>query len=153
MMWPGAPTIYYGDEAGLCGWTDPDNRRAYPWGREDKELIDYHKALVRIHKDYQAIKTGSILFLLGEYNLISFGRFNEEDKLVVIINRGEEERRVDIPVWRLGITYQTRMARLFITTRDGYSDEMQMYMIDNGYIHVTCPPVSGVIIKDITEGY
>ena len=153
MMWPGAPTIYYGDEAGLCGWTDPDNRRAYPWGREDKELIDYHKALVRIHKDYQAIKTGSILFLLGEYNLISFGRFNEEDKLVVIINRGEEERKVDIPVWRLGITYQTRMARLFITTRDGYSDEMQMYMIDNGYIHVTCPPVSGVIIKDITEGY
>ncbi len=35
MTWPGAPTIYYGDEAGLCGFTDPDNRRTYPWGRED----------------------------------------------------------------------------------------------------------------------
>lgn len=153
MMWPGAPTIYYGDEAGLCGWTDPDNRRAYPWGREDMELIEYHKALVRLHKEYQAIKTGSILFLLGEYNLISFGRFDEADKLVVIINRGENERRADIPVWRLGITYQTRMVRLFMSTNDGYSDEMQMYMIDNGYIHVTCPPLSGIIIKDITEGY
>mgnify|MGYP002224581700 FL=1 len=32
MTWPGAPTIYYGDEAGLCGFTDPDNRRTYPWG-------------------------------------------------------------------------------------------------------------------------
>ena len=33
MTWPGAPTIYYGDEAGVCGWTDPDSRRTYPWGR------------------------------------------------------------------------------------------------------------------------
>ena len=33
MTWPGAPTLYYGDEAGVCGWTDPDSRRTYPWGR------------------------------------------------------------------------------------------------------------------------
>ncbi|MFR5730855.1 MAG: alpha-amylase family glycosyl hydrolase [Clostridium sp.] len=39
MTWPGAPTLYYGDEAGVCGWTDPDNRRTYPWGFEDFELI------------------------------------------------------------------------------------------------------------------
>ena len=39
MTLPGAPTLYYGDEAGLCGWTDPDNRRTYPWGREDLELL------------------------------------------------------------------------------------------------------------------
>lgn len=151
MTWPGAPTIYYGDEAGLCGWTDPDNRRAYPWGNEDMELIDYHKALIRIHKDYDAIKTGSILFLLGEYNLISFGRFDENDKVVVIINRDERERTVKIPVWRLGVPYQGRMARLFITGREGYSDETQMYVVENGYIEVLCPPVSGIIIKDIDE--
>ena len=153
MMWPGAPTIYYGDEAGLCGWTDPDNRRAYPWGHEDMELIDYHKDLIRLHKEYQVIKTGSILFLLGEYNLISFGRFDEDDKIVVIINRGEEERQVNIPVWRLGVAYQTRMARLFTTNREGYSDEMQMYMVNNGVVHITCPPVSGIVIKDIGETY
>ncbi len=35
MTWPGAPTLYYGDEAGLCGWTDPDNRRPFPWGHEN----------------------------------------------------------------------------------------------------------------------
>ena len=50
MTWPGAPTIYYGDEAGVCGFTDPDNRRTYPWGREDKELIQFHKDMIRIHK-------------------------------------------------------------------------------------------------------
>ena len=153
MMWPGAPTIYYGDEAGLCGWTDPDNRRAYPWGREDLDLIEYHKALIRIHKSYQAIKTGSILFLLGEYNLISFGRFDDRDKIVVVINRGEDERHVKIPVWRLGVTYQSRMARLFMSNRDGFSDETQMYVVEDGYIQLTCPPVSGIIIKDIDESY
>ena len=36
MTWPGAPTVYYGDEAGVCGFTDPDNRSTYPWGREDQ---------------------------------------------------------------------------------------------------------------------
>ena len=43
MTWPGARTIYYGDEAGLCGFTDPDNRRTYPWGREDQDLIAYQR--------------------------------------------------------------------------------------------------------------
>ena len=36
MTWVGAPTVYYGDEAGVCGFTDPDNRRTYPWGRRNK---------------------------------------------------------------------------------------------------------------------
>ena len=40
MTWPGAPTVYYGDEAGMVGWTDPDNRRSYPWGKQDWELIE-----------------------------------------------------------------------------------------------------------------
>ncbi len=149
MTWPGAPTIYYGDEAGMCGWTDPDNRRTYPWGHEDKELIAYHKALIKIHKDYQVFKTGSILFLLGEYNLISYGRFNDKERAVVVINRSEEERQVDIPVWRLGVISQQRMASLFTTNRGGYSEETQTYAVDNGFIHVTCPPVSGIIIKDM----
>ena len=38
MTWPGAPTLYYGDEAGVCGFTDPDNRRTYPWGYETKNF-------------------------------------------------------------------------------------------------------------------
>ncbi len=50
MTWPGAPTVYYGDEAGVCGWTDPDNRRTYPWGHEDMRLIAFHKEAIRIHK-------------------------------------------------------------------------------------------------------
>ena len=43
MTWPGAPTVYYGDEAGVCGFTDPDNRRTYPWGHEDQMMIAFHR--------------------------------------------------------------------------------------------------------------
>ena len=60
MTWPGAPTIYYGDEAGLCGFTDPDNRRTYPWGKEDIVLIDFHRDIIRIHKEHEALRTGSL---------------------------------------------------------------------------------------------
>ena len=149
MTWPGAPTIYYGDEAGLCGWTDPDNRRAYPWGREDHELIEYHRELIRIHKDYRVLKTGSILFLNGDYQLISYGRFDENDRIVVIVNSSEEEKNIRVPVWRLGMVDNTHMARLMITNRDGYSDEAKLYTLEGGILDVDCPPMSGVIIKDI----
>ena len=149
MTWPGAPTIYYGDEAGLCGWTDPDNRRTYPWGREDNELIEVHRQLIRIHKDYQVFKTGSIMFLKGQYKLIGYGRFDENDKIVVMINSSDEVREADIPVWRMGIIQETRMARLMLSDREGYSDEAKVYPVVNGLIHVECPPMSGMIIKDI----
>ena len=66
MTWPGAPTIYYGDEAGMCGWTDPDNRRTYPWGYEDKDLILFHRDMIRIHKENEVLKRGSVMFLHGD---------------------------------------------------------------------------------------
>lgn len=149
MTWPGAPTIYYGDEAGLCGWTDPDNRRAYPWGREDQELIDFHKEIIRVHKDYQAMKTGSILFLHGQYQFISYGRFDEQDKFVIAINSGDQPVSVDLPVWRLGLTEATRMARLINTSPEGFSLETAMYSVENGILHLNCPPRYGVVIKNL----
>lgn len=149
MTWPGAPTIYYGDEAGLCGWTDPDNRRAYPWGSEDQELIDFHKEIIRIHKDYQALKTGSILFLHGQYSFISYGRFDEQDKFVIAINSGEQPVSIDLPVWRLGMTEENRMARLINTSQDGFSLETAMHNIENGILHLNCPPKYGVVIKNL----
>ena len=44
---PGVPSIYYGDEAGLQGWKDPFNRRCYPWGNEDTELVEYTRQMAR----------------------------------------------------------------------------------------------------------
>ena len=149
MTWPGAPTIYYGDEAGLCGWTDPDSRRAYPWGHEDEELIQYHKELIRIHKEHQVLRTGSILFLFGEYQCISYGRFDENEHIVVAINISRDTRHMEIPVWRLGMTQPTRMARVILTDAGGFSIETKVYQVQSGKLILDCPPETAVLVKDI----
>ncbi|MCT4607301.1 MAG: glycoside hydrolase family 13 protein [Marinisporobacter sp.] len=59
MTFPGVPCIYYGDEAGLEGMKDPFNRRTYPWGKEDQELLDWYKKITGIRKNIDALKTGS----------------------------------------------------------------------------------------------
>ena len=149
MTWPGAPTIYYGDEAGLCGWTDPDSRRAYPWGHEDEELIQYHKELIRIHKEHQVLRTGSILFLFGEYQCISYGRFDDNEHIVVAINISQDTRHMEIPVWRLGMTQPTRMARVILTDASGFSIETKVYPVPSGKLILDCPPETAVLVKDI----
>lgn len=149
MTWPGAPTIYYGDEAGLCGWTDPDSRRAYPWGHEDEELIQYHKELIRIHKEHQVLRTGSILFLFGEYQCISYGRFDDNEHIVVAINISQDTRHMEIPVWRLGMTQPTRMASVILTDASGFSIETKVYPVQSGKLILDCPPETAVLVKDI----
>ena len=83
MTWNGAPTVYYGDEAGVTGWTDPDNRRTYPWGREDMELIAFHKAAISLRKEYPVLRHGSLKQLYGAYGVLAYGRFDEKEKILV----------------------------------------------------------------------
>mgnify|MGYP005950478217 CR=1 FL=1 len=92
MTWNGAPTVYYGDEAGVTGWTDPDNRRTYPWGREDMELIAFHKAAISLRKEYPVLRHGSLKQLYGAYGVLAYGRFDETEKILVALNNTEEIR-------------------------------------------------------------
>ena len=103
MTLSGAPTVYYGDEAGQVGFTDPDSRRTYPWGREDKDLLQFYKEMIRIHKSHEALRTGSIKELGCGQGYISFGRFTDREVIVCIVNEDTAEREVTVPVWELGI--------------------------------------------------
>ena len=147
MTWVGAPTIYYGDEAGLCGFTDPDNRRTYPWGREDKELIAYHKSLIRIHKANPELVTGSLKFILSEPNVIGYGRMKKDECSLIILNNGEEEITREITVWHLGVPMEAVMERLMLTTEKGYDDTGEEYYVIAGRVVVTLPKTSGIILK------
>lgn len=149
MTWPGAPTVYYGDEAGVCGFTDPDNRRTYPWGREDKELILFHKEAIRIHRDYDALRTGSLVFLNLEKNILCFGRFNTHEAFVIAANISEEEKNMHVPAWKLGITEDIQMVLLIASYREGFSLNAVSYYVYNGYMDFVLPPVSAVIIKNM----
>jgi len=83
---PGVPSIYYGDEAGLQGYKDPFNRRCYPWGNEDKELIEYTKELSRVRKSISSMKDGRTYFVYHDENVVAFTRTGETDA-VVFVNR------------------------------------------------------------------
>ena len=148
MTWPGAPTIYYGDEAGVTGFTDPDNRRTYPWGREDKELIDFHKAMIAIHKENEEFLTGSIKrYEETDYNVIGYARFNKKEQSIVLVNNNNHEITKEMSVWLLGMPKMGVMKQLIITTADGYSTESKEHPIVNGRLTVTLPPTSAIILK------
>lgn len=146
MTWPGAPTIYYGDEAGVCGWTDPDNRRTYPWGHEDKELIEFHKAVINIHKSVPALIDGSYKNLFGEYNVIAYGRFKRSSQAVTIVNNNKYEKQVDIPVWECEIPDGSIMREAIISERDTFRLDDREFTVDNGKITINMPAYSSVIL-------
>lgn len=153
MTWPGAPTIYYGDEAGVCGFTDPDNRRTYPWGREDQQMIAFHKEMIRIHKENREIRTGSLKFLVGEYNVIGYGRFNREEQTVVVVNNNDYEFSKELSVWELGIPKETILKRLMYTTDSGYDTEEVSYHVVNGKTIFTLPAHSAIVLKHKNEDW
>ena len=147
MTWPGAPTIYYGDEAGLCGFTDPDNRRAYPWGREDVVMVDFHRDMIRIHKENEALRTGSVKFLQGEQDVLSYGRFNRKEQFVVILNNSAEKKTLIQDVTGIGIPKEALLKRLIITTETGYSLMPEEYRVKDGKMEISMMPYSAVVLQ------
>ena len=146
MTWVGAPTVYYGDEAGVCGFTDPDNRRSYPWGHEDQELIAFHKEAIRIHKEHPALKTGSLKILGGEENILSYARFKGHDRIIVVINNRSERAEVKVPVWEAEIPIKCRMKRLLYSYKDGYTTEYEEYLVEDGEVVANMGPHSALVL-------
>lgn len=151
MTWPGAPAIYYGDEAGLCGFTDPDNRRTYPWGREDKQMLEFHREMIRIHKENEEIKTGSIKFLVGEYNVIGYGRFNKDGQIVVMVNNNDHEFSKELSIWEFGIPKETTLTRLMYSTADSYDTTPVSYPVMGGKMVFTLPAFSAIVLKHTNQ--
>jgi len=94
---PGVPSIYYGDEAGLQGYKDPFNRRCYPWGHEDTDLIAYTKELGRIRRAYKVFKNGRLKFLPAQDDVMAFARYQDSAGIAVqiYINRSQHEHHVE----------------------------------------------------------
>ncbi|MBQ8932279.1 MAG: glycoside hydrolase family 13 protein [Ruminiclostridium sp.] len=82
---PGVPCIYYGDEAGLEGYKDPFNRRCYPWGKENPELIEFTKELSRIRKSTTAFAKGEMKFISCTDKECVFARIDKLNREVAVI--------------------------------------------------------------------
>ena len=151
MTWPGAPTIYYGDEAGVCGFTDPDNRRTYPWGKEDKELIAFHKDMISVHKTCKEFLTGSLKHVISDYNVIGYGRFNKEAQSLIVVNNNDSDMVKEISVWELGIPKECTMEQLILTTKTGYSTKNAHFPVINGKVLINLPPKSAIVLRHVNK--
>lgn len=153
MTWPGAPTVYYGDEAGVCGFTDPDNRRTYPWGHEDQELIAFHREMIRIHKRYTVFREGSVQMLEWRENVLAYARTDQNQRIVVIINNSDALEEVTVPVWQAEIPMRGRMRRLMYSYHEGYTTEYEEYIVEDGEIVVNMGAYSALVLKEMDVNY
>lgn len=155
MTWPGAPCVYYGDEAGVVGFTDPDNRRTYPWGRENKRLLEFHREMIRIHKEQKALRTGSLKILYGEENILAYGRFQENDQIVVIVNNNSWLREITVPVWQAEVPMDGAMFQLMYSYEQGFTTSYDEYLVENGEVVLNMGPHSVLglkTMKHISDG-
>ncbi len=151
MTWVGAPTVYYGDEVGVVGFTDPDNRRTFPWGNENQRLLNFHKEMIRIHKEQEILRTGSIKMLTWANNVLAYGRFQDDEQIVVILNNSKELKEITVPVWLAEVPQNTRMCRLMYTYEEGFTTEYDEYIVQDGEVVVNMGRHSVLILKTLKE--
>lgn len=109
----GIPELYYGDEIGMPGGGDPDNRRDFPGGwigdasdaftqagrtHEQQEIFSYVKELLRIRREHAALRGGRLWHLASDEGAYVFLREAEEDRIVMVFNNGDKMRELRVPV-------------------------------------------------------
>lgn len=130
---PGSPTVYYGDEAGMEGFEDPFNRGTYPWGREDAALLDYFRALGALRAARESLQSGGIRYLLAGGRALCFERRAGDEVSLCAVNAGAERFRVDLP-------WATALAR------DALSG--QEFLAENGRLRLTLAPYDALLLTE-----
>lgn len=151
MTWPGAPTVYYGDEAGQVGFTDPDNRRTYPWGSEDMDLIHFHREMIRIHKKYQEFRTGSVKLMCGGYNYMCYARFSRKEKFLIALNNDSVSCAIEIPAWTADMPKDAELEQLMFSYESGFSTNPVRYQLKSGKLNITLPKYSAVVLRRVQD--
>ncbi len=90
----GVPCIYYGDEIGMQGYTDPLNRKCYPWGNEDMEILEWYRLLGKIRTDYSAFCGGNFKEICAEHGTYAYKRYDDCSEVFVGINIGEMRKEL-----------------------------------------------------------
>ena len=128
---PGSPTLFYGDEAGMQGFEDPLNRGTYPWGQEDTGLLDFFRALGRLRKERRSLQSGSLTYIYAQGGGLVITREHEGETTMVALNAGDEALTLTLP-WPRG------------TAEDGLTG--QRFLAVNGQLRLSLPPLDGVVL-------
>ncbi len=97
----GVPSVYYGEEIGLEGAKDPDNRRMMPWDRDkwDEELLQFYRDMIRLRRANPVLSHGNLSFFLAHKGVVGMKRFDEQETLYILFNNSEENVNVDITLY------------------------------------------------------
>lgn len=93
---PGSPTVYYGDEAGTEGFEDPLNRKTYPWGKEEPELLDWYRKIGRLRKEVEELNGGELSFEYAGDGLIVYSRYTDDEIVILAVNRSDKKMHFDL---------------------------------------------------------
>ncbi len=138
----GAPSIYYGDEIGMEGGKDPDNRRAFPWDEKqwNTDLQTYIKSLIALRKKHPALRRGDLqrVYFSDELSVYSFSRSLDEEKILIAVNPNNEPRTLRIPVaslgWEDGQVFHDLLSN-------------KQYSVTQESLELTLTPWSGVMVS------
>ena len=128
---PGSPTIYYGDEAGMEGFEDPLNRGTYPWGSEDSAILKYYRRLGVLRKERISLQRGAISYLYAKGGGLVFRRETDDEQTLVVLNAGEDPLELMLP-------WPGTMAADALTG--------QQFFVRDEMLHLSVPPVSGLLL-------
>jgi len=104
---PGSPSLYYGDEACMEGYKDPFNRRPYPWGREDWEMLNHFKRLGKLRKSCEALRLGDISFFEAGDKHLGYTRTYNGKTVKIYVNRSGDPWEIPYAPMILGCNLQT----------------------------------------------
>ncbi len=144
---PGAPTIYYGDEVGMTGDDDPDDRRTYPWidrgGNPDMVMFSHYQALAGLREDNTVLTNGDLRVLLADdaAGTVAYGRKTGSQAAIVALNRSDQAVTVNIPVAGYlpeGIAF---LAAYGVENSTGWS-----VSVTGGMVSVTLNPLSALLL-------
>ena len=149
MTMPGVPSIYYGDEAGLEGYRDPYNRKTYPWGREDKDLLAHYRKIIALRNDHDALRTGDWDLFYANDDVLAYGRRivggqdrfgteREDGTFIVLLNRSDKEETVTVDV------------RAYSHGKLGDLLSDATVSVEHGCITVTLAPYQGMVLREET---
>lgn len=142
LTFPGAPSIYYGDEVGLPGAIDPDSRRGFPMeAKWDREILDYHKQLIALRHAYPALRTGAYQVLFAEGSLYVFARILGAEELIVAVNVGTAPANGKVPSDGL----QSQLSKMLF----GEGEASWTNEGESPYLTLHLPPRSGCILGSV----
>ncbi|MBN8210312.1 alpha amylase N-terminal ig-like domain-containing protein [Bacillus sp. NTK071] len=146
MGYPGAPTIYYGDEAGVSGSKDPDDRRTYPWGDENADLVKHYQDAGAVRTaNADLLAYGDLTTLHAEGDVYAFARTSNDGAAVIAVNRGSKAQTLELNVDDVLLNN--------IAFTDGLAKDYHATVKD-GKVNVTIPAMTGrMLIADNGQSF